>query len=103
MTATRRRSGSLFQSFGNRKGEHLSTRTIQREFESLLDDLNINRTVHGFRHFYITTILQNFDVRDARKFSRHKSLEMLITYDDELDIAHRTQDVFACFEGVHVT
>ncbi len=102
MVATKRRSGALFLGFGNRRGQCLSTRTIQREFESLLGDLNINRTVHGFRHFYITTLLQNFDVRDARKFSRHKSLEMLIVYDDELDIAQRTQDVFACFEGVHV-
>lgn len=103
MKATRRRSGMLFQGFGNRKSHGLSTRTIKREFEILLKDLGINRTVHGFRHFYITTLLQNFDVRDARKFSRHKSLEMLIVYDDEIDIAHRTQDVFACFEGVHVT
>ncbi len=103
MKATRRRSGMLFQGFGNRNGQRLSTRTIKREFETLLKNLGINRTVHGFRHFYVTTLLQNFDVRDACKFSRHKSLEMLIVYDDEIDIAHRTQDVFACFEGVHVT
>ncbi|HAU65848.1 TPA: integrase [Candidatus Uhrbacteria bacterium] len=102
MKATTRRSGALFQSFGNRKGEHLSTRTIQREFETLLKDLRITRTVHGFRHFYITTLLQNFDVRDARKFSRHKNLETLIIYDDETEISHKCQDVFSCFDGVHV-
>ncbi len=101
MRTTKLRSGMLFQSFGNRKGHYLSTRTIQYEFEFLLKDLGINRTVHGFRHFYVTTLLQNFDVRDARKFSRHKSLETLIIYDDETDIAHRAQDVFACFEGVY--
>lgn len=103
MKVTKRKSGALFQSFGNRKRQHLSTRTIKREFESLLKDLDINKTVHGFRHFYVTTLLQNFDVRDARKFSRHQSLEMLVVYDDEIDISNRTQEVFACFESLHVT
>lgn len=39
---------------------------------------------HGLRHAAITDALDatNGDVRAVQKFSRHKSLEMLLTYDD---------------------
>lgn len=96
-------SGALFKSLGNRKSERLSSMTIKREFKEIFDEIGIEKTTHGFRHYYITTLLKSLDVRDVRKFSRHHSLEMLIVYDDELDIKHKTADVFRCFEGLNVT
>lgn len=95
-------SGSLFTSLSNRKRERLSTMTIKREICELFRSLGIEKTVHGFRHYYITALLSVLEVRDVRKFSRHKSLEMLIVYDDEIDIKHKTGDVFKCFEGLRV-
>lgn len=95
-------SGALFKSLGNRKSERLSSMTIKREFKKLFASMSIDKTTHGFRHFYITTLLKSLDVRDVRKFSRHHSLEMLIVYDDEMDIRHKTVDVFKCFEGLRV-
>lgn len=95
-------SGALFKSLGNRKSERLSSMTIKREFKGLFDEIGIEKTTHGFRHFYITTLLKSLDVRDVRKFSRHRSLEMLIVYDDEIDIKNKTADVFRCFEGLKV-
>lgn len=95
-------SGALFKSIRNRKEERLSTMTIKRELGSLLKSLGIEKTVHGFRHFYITALLSVLEVRDVRKFSRHRSLEMLICYDDEVDIKHKTGDVFKCFEGLRI-
>lgn len=96
-------SGALFKSLGNRKSERLSSMTIKREFKGLFDELGIGKTTHGFRHYYVTTLLKSLDVRDVRKFSRHRSLEMLIVYDDEIDIRHKMSKVFACFEGLNVT
>lgn len=96
------KSGALFQSMGNRKSERLSTMTIKREFKELFERLEIEKTAHGFRHYYITTLLKHLQVRDVRKFSRHKSLEMLIVYDDEVDLRQKTVEVFACFEGLNV-
>lgn len=93
-------SGALFKSLGNRKSKRLSSITIKREFQKLFNELNIKKTVHGFRHFYVTKLLQSLDVRDVRKFSRHKSLEMLIVYDDEIDMKEKMEDVFACFEDM---
>ena len=96
-------SGAVFKSLGNRKSKRLSTMTIKREFQQLFSDVGIQKTVHGFRHFYITKLLQSLEVRDVRKFSRHKSLEMLIVYDDEIDVREKMEDVFACFESYNVT
>ncbi len=95
-------SGSLFKSLGNRKSNRISTMTIKREMNSLFKKVGIEKTVHGLRHYYITTLLKTLDVRDVRKFSRHKSLEMLIVYDDEIDIAQKHKIVSGCFEGLNV-
>lgn len=96
-------SGALFKSLGNRRSERLSSMTIKREFKGIFAEVGVEKTTHGFRHYYITTLLKSLDVRDVRKFSRHSSLEMLIVYDDEVDIKHKANDVFKCFEGLKVT
>jgi len=95
-------SGVLFKSLGNRKGARISTMTIKREIKALFEESNIDKTVHGLRHYYITTLLEKFDVRDVRKFSRHKSLEMLIVYDDEIDISHKANEVAGCFKNFSI-
>ncbi len=95
--------GALFKSLGNRKSYRITTMTIKRDLKAVLEPLGIEKTTHGFRHFYITTLLKKFDVRDVRKFSRHKNLEMLIVYDDELDIKSKSNEVFDCFSGLNVT
>ncbi len=70
---------------------------------ALFKDLGINKTVHGFRHYFITDLLRSFDVGTVRKFSRHKSLDMLIVYDDEINLAEKKDKVFACFEDIEIS
>jgi len=96
-------SGALFKSLGNRHSERITTMTVKREIQEALHLLGIDKTTHGFRHYYITTLLQKLDVRDVRKFSRHSNLEMLIVYDDELDIKHKTGEVFKCFNKLSLS
>lgn len=91
-------SGALFRSLGNRKSERISTMTIKREMAVLFQELGIKKSVHGFRHFYITELLKTMDVRDVRKFSRHRSMEMLLVYDDEVAIKQKAQHVFRVME-----
>jgi integrase len=95
-------SGALFKSLGNRKSKRLNSRTIKREFEALFKELGINKTVHGFRHYYITHLLKSFEVGTVRKFSRHKSLDMLIVYDDEVNLSEKKDKVFACFKSIKI-
>ena len=96
-------SGALFKSMGNRKSERISTMTIKRQLGVLCKEIGVEKGVHGFRHFFITALLKKLDVRDVRKFSRHSSMEMLIVYDDEIDIKKKTVDVFQVFEKFNVT
>ena len=95
-------SGALFKSMGNRKSERISTMTIKRQLGALCREIGIEKSVHGFRHFFITALLKKLDVRDVRKFSRHSSLEMLIVYDDEIDLQKKTVDVFQVFEKFNI-
>lgn len=95
-------SGALFRSLSNRKSDRMSTMSVRREMKVVFGKLGISKTVHGYRHFFITTLLGSFDVRDVRKFSRHKSLEMLICYDDEISTKEKAEAVFRCFREVKI-
>lgn len=92
--------GSLFRSMGNRKRDRLSTITIKREIGELLKQLGTGKTVHGFRHFYVTELLKTMDARDVRKFSRHRSLEMIMIYDDEVSVKEKSKHVCSVMEKV---
>lgn len=99
------KSGALFNSLGNRKSKdnRLNSMTIKREFKKIFEPLGIEKSVHSLRHSYTTTLLKKLkDVNIVRKFTRHKSLDMLIVYDDEIDIQHRAKDVFKCFSKIKV-
>ena len=102
MRVNRVGSGALFKSMGNRRSERISTMTIKRQLGALCKEIGIEKSVHGFRHFFITALLKKLDVRDVRKFSRHSSLEMLVVYDDEIEIKKKTVDVFQVFEKFNV-
>lgn len=93
-----RPNGALFSSMSNRKKDRLSTRTIKREFQTIFSELGYEKTVHGFRHFYITELLKSMDMRDVRKFSRHRSMEMLIVYDDEILLKEKAKQAFQVME-----
>jgi len=95
-------SGALFKSLSNNRSKRLTSRAIKQSFGALFEELGINKTVHGFRHYFITHLLRSFDVGTVRKFSRHKSLDMLIVYDDEINLAEKKDKVFACFESISV-
>lgn len=96
------KSGHLFTSQSNRKSNgQLSHMSLFREIKSLFLELGIDRTIHGFRHHYCTTLLEQLrDVNTVRKFTRHRSVDTLIIYDDMLDIKNKKDKVFSCFENV---
>ena len=97
------KDGALFPGLGNRTSNRITTMTIKRDVREMLAGVGITelgKGAHAFRHFYITTLLEKFNPRDVRKFSRHKSLEMLIVYDDELDIAKKAKETFSAFSGI---
>lgn len=94
-------SGAIFKSLGNRKSARLTTRTIQRLFVPLFGDLNIEKTVHGFRHFFTTEIVKRYDIRTTQKMTRHKTPKMVMVYDDERLAQKNVDEIHdTCFKSV---
>jgi integrase len=80
-------SGALFFSVSNSSyGEPLTTRSLRRIVTMVFERLEIDKTVHGFRHYYVTKLVKAYrgDLFRVMQFTRHKSLSMLQTYNDEV-------------------
>jgi len=67
-------------------GQRLTTRGLRRIVQNLFQELGIDRTVHGTRHWFTGTLLRHYksDLTTVARFTRHKSLETLAIYDDEI-------------------
>ncbi|MCL5125312.1 MAG: tyrosine-type recombinase/integrase [Deltaproteobacteria bacterium] len=80
--------GPLFSSTSNNSshGQRLTTRSLRNLINPILKELGIDRTVHGFRHFFTTKLIQSYkgDLLTVAQYTRHKSLEMLQVYNDNL-------------------
>lgn len=82
---TGKKSGYLFTSEkGTTKGERLTERGFRKIFDSVFDELDIDRSTHGFRHFFVSTMLEatGGNIGIVKQFSRHKSTAALVMYDD---------------------
>jgi integrase len=97
------KAGGFFKGMGRRKTDRMSTRTIKREFGYLFNELKIRKTTHGFRHWFVSTLLSNkLDARVVMKFSRHANVNTVLIYDDERDLVDRSKEVFRCFEDTRL-
>lgn len=79
--------GALFTSTSNNgKGQRLTTKSIRNLINPILRSLEIDKTVHGFRHYFTTKLIQSYkgDLLTVAQYTRHKSLEMLQIYDDSI-------------------
>ncbi len=83
-----KKSGFLFSSISRAAkdtNKPLTERGIRKIFSGIFSVSGIqNRTVHGFRHSFVTTFLEitSGDLLTVQKFSRHKSLQAIKFYDD---------------------
>ncbi|HUD10655.1 MAG TPA: site-specific integrase [Candidatus Saccharimonadales bacterium] len=68
------------------KNRKLTTRGLQLIIKGIFLELEIDRTVHGCRHYFVTRLIKTMpgNLTIIAKFSRHESLEMLKIYDDSL-------------------
>jgi len=79
--------GALFTSTSNNSKNHrLTTRSIRNILNPILRSLEIDKTVHGFRHYFATKLIQSYsgDLLTVAQYTRHKSLEMLQVYNDTI-------------------
>lgn len=98
-----KKSGALFTSESNNsRNKRISTRTLRGIVKNILKTLSIDKTTHGFRHFFTTNLLKAFkgDIIKVASFTRHKSLEMLQIYNDDLNFEKELPVYYEAFEGI---
>ncbi len=100
-----KKSGALFTSESPRAyGNRLTTRSIRRIVEQILSDLDIHNSTHGFRHYFVTNLIQNYhgDLLAVMHYTRHKSIGMLEVYNDALNAKADLPRFVKAFAGVHI-
>lgn len=85
--ASKVKDGPLFTSmWGQTKGKRLTTRGLRQIIKTSLSNLKIDKTVHGFRHYYVTTLIKSYkgELLSVAKYTRHSSTDMLMVYNDQI-------------------
>ncbi len=81
------RTGALFRSDSNHcRGERLTTKSVREIVKRVFITQGIDGSVHGFRHFFITKLIKSYrgELLTVSKYSRHRSIQMLEVYNDEV-------------------
>lgn len=97
--------GPLFPSWHhNPRYTRLTTRAVRQLVRQALDSLGIDKTTHGLRHYFTTTLLAEYkgDLLDVRQYTRHSGLEMLRVYDDRRKQQDDLPRFYGAFEGVQI-
>jgi integrase len=99
--------GPLFPSWHHDpryRADRLQPRAIRRLVREALDGLGIDKTTHGFRHWFTTRLLETYqgDLLEARQYTRHSGLEMLRVYDDRRKQQLDLPRFYGAFEGVQL-
>lgn len=97
------KSGALFTSKSNNsKSQRLTTRSIRGIVKTLLTRLGIDKTTHGFRHYFTTTLIKTYkgDLLEVASYTRHRGLEMLQVYNDTIKKQADLPRYYSAFKGV---
>ena len=98
-------SGPLFQSQSNNsKNQRLTTRAIRGIIKDVLNELGIEKSVHGFRHYFTTKLIKHYggDLLRVQNYTRHNSVEMLQVYNDEINMEADLPNFYKVFEEVRI-
>ncbi|MDD5014039.1 MAG: tyrosine-type recombinase/integrase [Atribacterota bacterium] len=103
LKANNLKDGALFVSNSNNsRNTRITTRGLRLIIKKVLKDLDIEKSVHGFRHYFTTTLLKNYqgDLLRVAQYTRHKSLEMLQVYNDNIEMENDLPRYYKTFKGV---
>jgi integrase/recombinase XerC len=98
------KDGALFTSQSNNsKNKRLTTRALRGIVKEALNNLGIKKTTHGFRHYFTTTLIKTYkgDLLEVAQYTRHKSLEMLQVYNDNINRKADLPRFYKAFSGVN--
>jgi len=98
--------GALFTSQSNNsKNNRLTTRAVRETVKQTLNSLGIDKTTHGFRHYFTSTLIKTYkgDLLEVAQYTRHKSLEMLQVYNDNINHKADLPRFYGAFTGVSLS
>ena len=86
------------------KAVKLTTRGLQVIIKGIFEELEIDRTVHGCRHYYTTRLIREMPgkLTVVAQFTRHKSLAMLEIYNDSLLLEQDLVHYRKAFRGIKI-
>lgn len=96
--------GALFTSNSNRnRCQRIDTRSISNTLSPIFQKLNIEKTVHGFRHYFTTKLIQSYkgDLLTVAQYTRHKSLETLQIYNDNIKRKEDLPRYYETFDSIN--
>ena len=102
LRSSRLKDGHLFYSLlGKRRYERLTTRGMRLIVTKLFEKLDIDKTVHGLRHYFTTRLINEYkiDLTTVARYTRHRSLEMLNVYNDSITTKRDLPKYYATFQG----
>jgi site-specific recombinase XerD len=95
--------GALFTSRSNNsRNKRLTTKSIRNIVQDILHELGIAKTTHGFRHYFTTKLIKTYkgDLLEVARYTRHKNLEMLQIYNDNIKQKADLPRFYGAFEGI---
>jgi len=95
--------GYLIPSKSNKNlNKQMTTRGLRKIVKDILKVLEINKNVHGFRHYFTTKLIKNYkgDLLEIARYTRHKSLETLQIYNDGVKLKKDLPRFYKAFEEV---
>lgn len=96
--------GVLFPSkSNNHRNQRMTTRAVREIVKEALTQLGIEKTVHGFRHYFTTTLIKTYkgDLLEVAQYTRHRGLEMLQVYNDSIKKQEDLPRYYNAFKGVN--
>ncbi len=97
------KTGALFRSESNHSyGSRLTTKSIREIVRQVLIHLDIDGSTHGFRHFFVTRLIKHYkgELLTVSKYSRHRSIQMLEVYNDEVIREEDLPKFYHVFNGI---
>jgi integrase len=96
--------GPLFVGRSN-NSRRLTTRGLRLIIGQILKELGIDKTVHGFRHYFVTSLIRSYagDLLTVAQYTRHRSLEMLQVYNDNIKRQEDLPRFYRTFQDLKFT
>ena len=104
LRAYSRSHGSLFTPLSGNATARLTTRGLRKIVQTALHKAGVDKTVHGFRHYYATKLIKSYkgDLLRVASYTRHSNLEMLQVYNDSIDDTEDLPRYYEVFESINL-